>query len=86
MPSQVVCENLCGARSKQRDYHPCRQPAMPNGRCRLHGGWSTGPKTPGGKLRAARANYKHGYYSNAAIEERRQIRQLLKWRDDLDRF
>ena len=29
---------MCGART--REGHPCRQPAMENGRCRLHGGLS----------------------------------------------
>ncbi len=33
----------CGARSK-RTGKPCRGAAMPNGRCRLHGGKSTGPR------------------------------------------
>src|SRR5262245_45736812 len=37
----------CGARSK-RTGKPCRGAAMPNGRCKLHGGKSTGPRTPGG--------------------------------------
>lgn len=32
----------CGART--RAGHPCKNPAMPNGRCRMHGGKSTGPK------------------------------------------
>lgn len=32
----------CGARTK-KDGTPCKQPAMPNGRCRIHGG-----KTPTG--------------------------------------
>ncbi|HET6724692.1 MAG TPA: HGGxSTG domain-containing protein [Gammaproteobacteria bacterium] len=31
---------------------PCRARALPNGRCRFHGGLSTGPKTPEGKRRA----------------------------------
>lgn len=35
---------LCGAKLRKRDAH-CRMSAMPNGRCRLHGGLSTGPKT-----------------------------------------
>src|SRR5215510_14897946 len=30
----------CGARAKTRGGKPCRAPAMPNGRCRLHGGLS----------------------------------------------
>jgi hypothetical protein len=52
----------CGARSK-RTGKPCRGAAMPNGRCKLHGGKSTGPRTPEGLERSRRANWKHGYYS-----------------------
>jgi hypothetical protein len=33
----------------------CRNWAMPNGRCRLHGGLSTGAKTPEGKARQVQA-------------------------------
>ena len=48
----------CGARC--RNGHPCQAPAVwdhandrpRNGRCRLHGGLSTGPKTLEGTLRA----------------------------------
>lgn len=36
----------CGART--RTGCCCRQPATPNGRCRLHGGLSTGPRTSEG--------------------------------------
>jgi 3-oxoacyl-[acyl-carrier protein] reductase len=39
---------------------------MPNGRCKLHGGKSTGPRTPEGLERSRRANWKHGYYSREA--------------------
>lgn len=31
---------------------PCQAPAMTNGRCKLHGGFSTGPTTPEGKAKA----------------------------------
>ena len=34
---------------------------MPNGRCTLHGGKSTGPQTPEGLERSRKANWKHGY-------------------------
>jgi hypothetical protein len=34
----------CGA--TRRDGGECMQPAGPNGRCRLHGGKSTGPRNP----------------------------------------
>jgi hypothetical protein len=36
---------------------------MPNGRCKLHGGKSTGPRTPEGLERSRRANWKHGHFS-----------------------
>ncbi|MGE0119887.1 MAG: HGGxSTG domain-containing protein [Dongiaceae bacterium] len=32
-----------------RTSAPCRNPAMPNGRCRMHGGKSTGPRTEEGR-------------------------------------
>ena len=50
----------CGA--KTRAGCSCRQPAMPNGRCRLHGGRSTGPRTEAGRAALAAANTKHGCY------------------------
>jgi hypothetical protein len=45
----------CGARSK-RTGKPCRAAAMPNGRCKVHGGKSTGPRTPEGLERRRRAS------------------------------
>jgi hypothetical protein len=53
---------LCGARC--RDGHLCQAKAtrdaetgcyVRNGRCRLHGGLSTGPRTPEGKRRVGEA-------------------------------
>src|SRR5919204_944947 len=44
----------CGARSK-RTGKPCRAAAMPNGRCKVHGGKSTGPRTPEGDASACSA-------------------------------
>jgi hypothetical protein len=63
----------CGARSK-RTGKPCRAAAMPNGRCKIHGGKSTGPRTPEGLERSRRANWKHGYYSREAKAERSRVR------------
>lgn len=75
----------CGAKAKSNNHQPCKKPAMKNGRCRLHGGMSTGAKTEEGKARAARSNYKHGYYTKEAILERKLMREKMKeWRDDLD--
>ncbi len=56
----------------------CKGPAMPNGRCRLHGGKSTGPQTNVGKSLAAKANWRHGHYSKQEKELRRKIAFLLR--------
>jgi hypothetical protein len=55
----------CGARSK-RTGKPCRGAAMPNGRCKVHGGKSTGPRAPEGLERSRWANWKHGHFSREA--------------------
>jgi hypothetical protein len=41
----------CGAFARSTGK-PCRMKALANGRCRLHGGLSTGPKTAEGKAKA----------------------------------
>lgn len=40
----------CEART--RKGAPCQAPAGPNGRCKLHGGRSTGARTSAGQMRA----------------------------------
>jgi hypothetical protein len=66
----------CGARSKRTGLS-CRAAAMPNGRCRVHGGMSTGPRTPEGLERSRRANWKHGYYSREAKADRLRVRAAI---------
>ena len=44
----------CGAKTRQGK--PCNSPAMRNGRCRMHGGASTGPRTPEGLAKSRRAH------------------------------
>jgi hypothetical protein len=66
----------CGANRKY-DGRPCHGPAMANGRCRLHGGKSTGPKTADGAERSRRAVLRHGFYTAAAEAERRLARSAL---------
>jgi hypothetical protein len=51
---------------------------MKNGRCRMHGGASTGPRTAEGLERSRRARWIHGAYS-------REVREMLadnrrRWR------
>jgi len=47
----------CGAKARTTGK-PCLCPAMPNGRCRLHGG-----KSPGAPIGKANGNYKNGNYT-----------------------
>ena len=51
---------------------------MPNGRCRMHGGKSTGPRTEAGLAAIRASRTKHGRYSKAAIEKRREARRLIR--------
>ena len=60
----------CGART--RAGSPCQSPAMPNGRCRLHGGLSRG--APKGNRNAL----KHGRYSAEALASRREVAALIR--------
>jgi hypothetical protein len=55
----------------------CRQPAMRSGRCRLHGGLSTGPRTPAGLARSRRARWKHGARSAEVTALRRAAHAQL---------
>lgn len=55
---------LCGAHCRTTGQ-PCKNHPMPNGRCRMHGGKSTGrPQIS-------------GLHTTEAKEKRRQIRELL---------
>ncbi len=74
---------LCGAKARRNKHKPCTQPAMKNGRCRMHGGKSTGAKTHEGKARRDSAPYKHGLYSQDAILERKMMRAMLKQEEGL---
>src|SRR3954453_3210024 len=67
----------CAARRKS-DGGSCQQPAMANGRCRMHGGKSTGPRTGEGLERSRKARWKHGHYSRKAREERAAARAGLR--------
>ena len=60
----------CRARTRRGSL--CQSPAMPNGRCRMHGGKS--PGAPVGNRNALR----HGRYTAAAIARRRSIAELIR--------
>ena len=50
---------------------------MKSERWRLHGGKSTGPRTPEGLARSRRASWEHGFFSAGAIATRREARASL---------
>ncbi len=73
----------CGART--RAGCACRQPAMANGRCRLHGGKSTGARTAAGLARCRTATLAHGQRTaeiialkSAAARHGRNLRALTR--------
>ena len=64
----------CGA--KTRKGTPYQRPAYkPNGRCSLHGGKSTGPKTEDGLARLTVARTTHGKYTK---EKRAAAKRFAK--------
>lgn len=67
-PGDLSKVRRCGATTRRKTA--CQCPAMRNGRCRLHGGLSTGPRTAAGLERSRRARWIHGRRS-------RETRRLL---------
>jgi uncharacterized protein YjcR len=68
MQWSLMAAKRCGA--KTRKATPCQSPAMKNGRCRMHGGKSTG--APKGNQNAL----KHGLYTAQSKELLRYISEL----------
>ncbi len=62
-------ENISRCGAKTRPGHPCGHYAMKNGRCRYHGGKSTGAKNP---------PIKHGIYTKKTIANNKYLRELLR--------
>ena len=57
----------------------CQNPAIKDrSRCKLHGGKSTGPRTPEGKARSIAAHTKHGRRSRAHVEKVKAINAELR--------
>jgi hypothetical protein len=70
-PYDLTKHPICGA--NKRNGGICKGKAMKNGRCRLHGGLSTGAITQEGKIASAKANFKSGFYS----KEVKEIKKIL---------
>jgi hypothetical protein len=75
-PGDYAKAPRCGARTRAGGC--CRQPAMANGRCRMHGGRSTGPRTSEGLARSRRARWQHGFCSTEHRALRRDMAQLCR--------
>ena len=75
-PGDFLAAPRCGART--RTVECCRQPAMRNGRCRMHGGLSSGPRTAEGRARCAAARRTHGFYSAETVALRRAAAQCRR--------
>lgn len=69
-PLAMHRSDRCGAKCK-RTGKPCKAPAMANGRCRMHGGKSTGAPLDN------RNAHKHGLYTKEAINVRKELRRLV---------
>ncbi len=68
----------CQAKAKSTGEQ-CGNPAMSGKRvCWIHGGRSTGPRTPEGLERSRKANLRHGFYSAELISERKYMRQIIR--------
>lgn len=69
MQNEPHANNLCGA--KTRSGEPCKNKAMANGRCRMHGGKSTG--APPAKLKKNTNSKKHGLFAKYLPQETMEI-------------
>jgi hypothetical protein len=75
-PGDFTTAPRCGAKTRRGTL--CQCPAMANGRCRIHGGKSTGPKTKAGIKRIQKAVTKHGNFTNERREQRAYFRSLVR--------
>lgn len=80
----ILC---CGA---MRNGEPCKRSAGAGtshpgyGRCKLHGGCSTGPKTEEGKARSISNGTKHGLYAKTLLPEELETLKEIENAPDFD--
>ena len=78
-----ICCRRCKARSSRTKLQ-CAKPALKGKAvCGHHGGYSTGPKTKGGKERIRTAHLKHGQETQEARAERSAKSLMFKYLLDL---
>src|SRR5690625_453343 len=76
MAKQPHARKRCGA--KTRSGKPCKNGAMANGRCRMHGGKSTGPP------KQNKNSFKHGLFAKYLPQETLEIMNSINNIDPLD--
>jgi hypothetical protein len=77
-PAQLKGARRCGAKTRgARGGRPCRSPAMPNGRFRMHGGRAGGPTG------SANGAYRTGRFTKQTREVSRAFRQMAKTGEQL---
>jgi hypothetical protein len=92
----VKSNSTCGAHARTTGA-PCKAMALPNGRCKNHGGMSTGPKTTSGRKAIAQATRQRmaseqrkrvlaGYYAWLEGGGRELLSQLAKARERRKRW
>lgn len=87
MTTKVNPSLRCGA---MKGGKPCKQPAGAGtlhpgyGRCRLHGGNNTGPKTAEGKAKSTLNNVKHGLYSKSLTPKQQAVFDAMESVDAFD--
>ena len=67
---QAMKSPRCGAKTRQGK--DCRSPAMKNGRCRMHGG-----KSSGAPLGSAHGLFKHGFYTKQSLKLHKDMKKVL---------
>jgi len=89
-------KQTCGAYARSTGK-PCRAKALANGRCKNHGGMSTGPKTPEGRKAIAQSTRQrmasgqrikalNGFYRWLDGGGREMLSRLAKNRESHKRF
>jgi len=67
---QAMNSVRCGAKTRQG--RACQSPAMKNGRCRMHGG-----KSSGAPLGGAHGKFKHGLYTKTSLKFYEDMKKVL---------
>ncbi len=80
MQNKPHARKRCGA--KTRSGKPCKNGAMSNGRCRMHGGKSTG--APPEKMNGNQNSKKHGFFSRYIPKDTLELMGMIEKANPID--